>query len=295
MRLFGYTNVRSEEQETQFQAISFLLPDESLFIAYMGTDRSMAGWKEDFNMSFLDAVPAQKMGEGYALVMGDACPHRRLRLGGHSKGGNLAMWAGLHLPEEWQAERLIAIYNNDGPGFSRSLSQSPRYARVKDRLHTFVPESSIVGVLLDHPEDYTIIESSNKAIAQHEAMSWCCLGTEFIHLGRRSEVGQFYDGTLQEWIGSMTIQERQEFSDALFSILTEDGKFRTVDDLRKSGKNLLVEYARADEKKKKIIAEIFRRLALDIHAELKKKTGVELENAKNSIVAAGKNLLGMKE
>ncbi len=282
VKLFAYESRRDDVKEMQFNAVSFLLPDNSVFITYMGTDRSFAGWKEDFNMSFLEAVPAQMRATTYATEIATACPNRIIRIGGPSKGGNLAAWAAVHISEELQ-DRMVAAYNNDGPGFSKGFLEREEYKRVAEKIHTFIPESSIVGVLLEHAEDYAVIDSNNRAVMQHEPLSWGVLGTKFVHLGQRSQLGQLSDGVLQEWIGSMSSKEREEFSDALFEILSVSGKMRTLDDLRNGGLSggaaLLKGYIGVDEKKKRIIAETFRRLAVDIKDEVVHSAGEGIKSA----------------
>ena len=294
VRMFGFTHEWDEEKEMQFDAVSYLLPDNTLFVSFMGTDTSLVGWKEDFNMSFLSAVPAQERATAYSAAMAAACPNRKLRIGGHSKGGNLAAWAAIHIPAALQKQRLLAAYNNDGPGFSHDMVETEAYRRVADKLHTYIPESSIVGVLLEHAEDYAVIDSSNRSIMQHEPMSWNVEGPRFVHLGQRSQMGKLSDDVLRQWIGSMTPQEREQFSDALFDVLSLSGKARTLDDLRAGGlaggAALLKQYSGAGEKEKKIISEIFRRLAVDVKAELKKAAGESLKTAEKSLSGV-KNVL----
>ena len=294
VRMFGFTHEWEEEKEMQFDAVSYLLPDNTLFVSFMGTDTSLVGWKEDFNMSFLSAVPAQERAAAYTVEMAAACRSRKLRIGGHSKGGNLAAWAAIHIPADLQKQRLLAAYNNDGPGFSHDMVETEAYRRVADKLHTYIPESSIVGVLLEHAEDYAVIDSSNRSIMQHEPMSWNVEGPRFVHLGQRSQMGKLSDDVLRQWIGSMTPQEREQFSDALFDVLSLSGKARTLDDLRAGGlaggAALLKQYSGAGEKEKKIISEIFRRLAVDVKAELKKAAGESLKTAEKSLSGV-KNVL----
>ena len=286
--LFGYENELSEGQESQFQAISFLLPEGSVFSAFMGTDLSLAGWKENFNMSYLDAVPAQKRAAGYVSEIAAIC-NKPFRIGGHSKGGNLAAWAAMHLPQE-QQERLLDAYNNDGPGFSRDLLTSETYQRVAQKLHTYIPESSIVGVLLEHAADYTVIDSVNRGVLQHEILSWRCEGNHFVHLGQRSQLGQASDEVLREWIGSLTPQEREDFSDTFFAILSEDGKYRTIDELKEGGISgrweLLKRFSAADEEEKKLLADVFKRLVDEIRSEVRRDTRENLRSAKDSLKAA---------
>lgn len=299
VRMFGFTHEWDEAKEMQFDAVSYLLPDDTLLVSFMGTDTSLVGWKEDFNMSFLSAVPAQERATAYTVEMAAACPDRKLRIAGHSKGGNLAAWAAIHIPAQLQEQRLLDAYNNDGPGFSHDMVDSDAYRRVADKLHTYIPESSIVGVLLDHAEDYAVIDSSNHSVMQHEPMSWSVLGPRFVHLGQRSQMGKLSDDVLRQWIGSMTPQEREQFSDALFDVLSLSGKARTLDDLRAGGlaggAALLKQYSGADEQDRKIIAEIFRRLAVDVKEELKKAAGQGLKTAEKGLTGVKNAITGLKK
>ena len=297
VRMFGFTHEWDEAKEMQFDAVSYLLPDDTLLVSFMGTDTSLVGWKEDFNMSFLTAVPAQERATAYTVEMAAACPDRKLRIAGHSKGGNLAAWAAIHIPAQLQEQRLLDAYNNDGPGFSHDMVDSDAYRRVANKLHTYIPESSIVGVLLEHAEDYAVIDSSNRSVMQHEPMSWSVLGPRFVHLGQRSQMGKLSDDVLRQWIGSMTPQEREQFSDALFDVLSLSGKARTLDDLRTGGlaggAALLKQYSGADEQDKKIIAEIFRRLAVDVKEELKKAAGQGLKTAEKGLTGVKNAITGL--
>ena len=296
VRMFGFTHEYDEVREMQFDAVSYLLPDDTLLVSFMGTDTSLVGWKEDFNMSYLSAVPAQIRAAAYTEEIAAACPDRGLRIGGHSKGGNLAAWAAIHISAPLQ-DRLLAAYNNDGPGFSHDMVDSAAYRRVADKLHTYIPESSIVGILLEHAEDYAVIDSSNRSIMQHEPMSWNVEGPRFVHLGQRSPMGKVSDDLLRQWIGSMTPQEREQFTDALFDILSMSGKTRTLEDLRAGGlakmAALLKQYNGADEKDKKIIAEIFRRLASDVKGEMKKAAGEGLKTAEKGLSGVKNVITGL--
>ena len=318
--LFAFESLHDEAQQMQFAAVSFLLPDGSVYVAYRGTDMTIVGWQEDFNMSFLSAVPAQLKATEYAEAVARACPRRPLRIGGHSKGGNLSVYAAVKAPAAVQ-DRIVRVYNNDGPGFSRDLVNEPCYQAVADRLFTFIPASSIVGVLLEHAEDYEVVDSTARSIipspmapletssAQASSASRvtaaaaplprCVEGPHFVHLGQRSQLGQLSDGVLREWIGSMTPQEREQFSRAFFDILSRGGRTKTLEELRSgglaAGAALLREYAGADEEKKKIITEIFRRLAVDVKDELVKAAGASVRRAGESILATGQAIADLRK
>ena len=286
--LDGYENIFDPVRQEQFAALTLHLPDGSAAVAFRGTDGTLVGWKEDFNMAFSTVVPAQLDAVRYLSDVAERT-QGGIYLCGHSKGGNLAAWAALHIPAELQTSRLLDAYNNDGPGFARDMVETVEYRRIAHKLHTYIPESSIVGVLLEHGEDYAVIDSATRSVMQHEPLSWSVLGRTFVHLGQRSQMGKLSDDVLREWIGSMTPQEREQFTDALFDVLSLSGKVRTLDDLRSGGlaggAALLKQYAGADEEKKRIISEIFRRLAVDVKDELKKAAEESLENVKNALTS----------
>ncbi len=283
VKMFAFEDSYDEERVMQFSAVSFLLPDESVFIAYRGTDTTLVGWIEDFNMSFMSAVPAQLRAAEYAREIANRVPRFALRIGGHSKGGNLAVWAAIHLPENLQTKRLLAAYNNDGPGFDAAVLASEGYARVAEKIHTFIPESSVVGMLLEHTENYTIIDSTTVSLLQHEPLSWNVLGNRFIYLGQRTEMARLGDNVIREWLAGLTREERQEFVETLHRLLSAGGKIKTLEDLHSgglgSGIALIKEYAGTDEKKKKMLSDLMGRLAVDARDELRKAAGEKLKKA----------------
>ena len=287
VKMFAFESSNDEEKVMQFAAVSFLLPDKSVFIAYRGTDTTLVGWQEDFHMSFLTAVPAQLRATEYAVEVAASTAHKTLRLGGHSKGGNLAAWAAIHLPEKLQKKRLEAVYNNDGPGFDKTVMESAEYARVEEKIHTFIPEASIVGMLLEHAEEYTIIDSTNHSLMQHEPLSWNVLGNQFIYLGQRSEAAQLGDNVVREMLSGMSVEERKEFTEALYSILSMGGRVKTLEDLREGGLSssfaLVKEFIGADDKKKKVINQIVKRLAADATGELRKAAEERLKSAEMTL------------
>lgn len=293
--LFAFESLHDEDRQMQFAAVSFLLPDGSVYAAYRGTDMTIVGWQEDFNMSFLSAVPAQVKAAEYAGAVARASPRRALRIGGHSKGGNLAAWAAVHLDEKLQRKRLIAAYNNDGPGFSRDLVDTPSYQAVADRLFTYIPASSIVGVLLEHTEDYTVVASSSRAVMQHEPLTWTVQGRQFVRCPERSELGKASDDVLRQWIASMSRQEREEFSESLYDMLTQGGKLRSLEEVRQKD---ILRLLAADEKNKGIVSEVLRRLVTDVRDEVLrsaeaglKGTAETLKETAGSLYQAGQKAL----
>ena len=157
------------KEETQFAALTVLPGDGSAFLAFRGTDGTLVGWKEDFNLSFLDLVPAQLAAADYVqdFARGFSGP---LWLGGHSKGGNLAVTGAVLCPAKVR-DRLRAVYSFDGPGFNPYLLARPGYQELRTRIRSFVPKSSVVGLLLTHEEPHTVVDSDQKGLFQHDLYS----------------------------------------------------------------------------------------------------------------------------
>ena len=286
VRLFGYETVRDEMREMQLDALSFLLPDGTLFCAFMGTDRSLVGWKENLNLSYMDAVPAQIGAVEYVEDMAWRCPERPVRIGGHSKGGNLAAYAAIHIPEALQA-RMLDAYNNDGPGFRRDVTDTAEYRRIAAKLHTYIPAASIVGVLLEHTEDYTVVASSSRAIMQHEPLTWGVLGSRFIRQEARSEFGKASDDVVREWLASLSPQEREKFSNALFDMFTQGGTVQSLEDVRQSE---LLRRLAADEKQRGIVSKALRRLMADVKDELLRTAEAGLKETAETLKETAGNL-----
>lgn len=216
------------EEETQFAAVTFLLDDGSAFLAFRGTDDSLTGWKEDFNMSFQESVSAQRMAVEYVetFARSHALP---LRLGGHSKGGNLAVYAGARVPEEIQ-KRILRVYNNDGPGFGAHMMSDEGYLRIVPKIGTFVPQSSVIGMLLEHEEAYTVVRSDQVSLLQHDFYSWRLMGKAFIRMEDITADSRFLDLTIKNWIAQMSPQERNVLVDTLFGLL-ESGEVSNAMDI----------------------------------------------------------------
>lgn len=210
-----------------------LLPDKTAYIAFRGTDDTIVGWKEDFNLAFLPVVPAQRMAAEYLAAAAAALPSHPLRVGGHSKGGNLAVYSAVFCGEAVQ-NQLMRVYNNDGPGFRTSLLGLPEHRRVADKITTILPESSVVGMLLEHEERYEVVRSTQSGLWQHDGFSWQVRGEKFEHLPDLTEGGKLVDETIRTFILSLSPEQRVAFTDALFDILTctDAG---TLTDLKEGG------------------------------------------------------------
>ena len=221
IRLAFYRSKFIPEEETQFAALGFLLDDGSVFLAFRGTDYSLVGWKEDFNMSFQDSVPAQRAAAAYVTELAENYPVL-LRLGGHSKGGNLAVYAGAKASPSIQ-KRILEIYNLDGPGFTEAMMNDAGYLAMVPKIKTYIPESSIIGMLLEQRDAYSVIKSRQLGLLQHELYSWEIRAGDFEHTQEISRGTRFAGRAITNWIQDMTPEERVAFVDATYQLLSAGG------------------------------------------------------------------------
>ena len=212
----------------QFAALTIETGDGALYLSFRGTDDTLAGWKEDFELACVPEVPAQKKAEQYVEAVAKRFPRKRLRLGGHSKGGNLAVYAGVYCPERIQ-RRITAIWSNDGPGFHTDLLDLPEHQRVAERIFSIIPKSSVVGMLLEHEEDYTVVDSDQLGFMQHDGFSWQVMGDHFITLRQVTRQAHLSDQELRKWVHSLSVEQRETFVNALFDVLTASGAVTLTD------------------------------------------------------------------
>jgi len=271
-KLYLYRDTLIPEQETQFAAMTFLLDDGSAFIAFRGTDYSLVGWKEDFNMTFQQTVPAQRLAQQYVreVALEYMAP---LRLGGHSKGGNMSVFAAARSSPMIQ-ERILEVYNNDGPGFTDYLMGDPGYIAMVPRIKTYIPQSSVIGMLLEHEEPYMVIRSKTVSLLQHDPYSWEVMGKGFIPVRETTVDSKFLDATIKGWFADMTNQERNQLVDVMFSLLGTGGVESAQEILHPKNIRNYLKTLSSDENIRRILSEEFQNL---IEAAKRTKAMMEAE------------------
>lgn len=227
VKLLYYVDHIDQEMEEQFSAITIGLPNHHYFIAYRGTDDTLIGWKEDFNMSYMHTIPSQIAAKGYAQWVMDAKEEAHFYIGGHSKGGNLAIYGAMNCSISEQ-NRIIRVFNNDGPGFKKEVIEGEDYRKIIGRVRTIVPETSIVGMLLFHEEEFTIVRSNRAGATQHDATSWEVLGTSFIHLENVSTMSKRLDYAIHMWSKDISDEKKKQAIDAFFEVLQAQSQTTTA-------------------------------------------------------------------
>ena len=216
-RIYNYVNQIDLDNEMQFSAVTILLPNGICYVAFRGTDETIVGWKEDLNLAFSGPVPGQRMSVEYlecaaGTIEGD------FYMGGHSKGGNLAVYAAMNCAKEVR-DRILMIYDQDGPGFRPEVRKQGDYEGIAGRIRKTVPRSSLVGMLLYSDGEYEVVESKTIGLAQHNPYTWLVRDDTFqivneIHSGRK-----FMDEALNQWILSLSQEEMHIFVDTFYQVV----------------------------------------------------------------------------
>lgn len=261
LKMNYYVNIINEETQTQFSAMTYILEDKNAYIAYRGTDATIVGWKEDLNLAFSKPLHSQQLAVEYmdrvAGYIGSS-----FYAGGHSKGGNLAVYAAMNCKPETR-DSLLKVFNNDGPGFRPEIRQLGHYEAIADRMIKFIPRSSLVGTILEDQDDYELIESKGVGMLQHNAYSWKIEEGAFLRSKSMKSGKILRDAALNEWILSLSESEIHSFVDTLYDVVAASeasNVFEFGADWKKCTQSVFEAAKELDETTKKSIAKIIRSL-----------------------------------
>lgn len=217
MLLWNYVNLIEPEKESQFSAVVCGIPGGLPYVVFRGTDENIVGWKEDLNLAFSEPVPGQRYSVSY-LEQAARTIDGGFFVGGHSKGGNFAVYASMHCDAAVR-ERIERIYNHDGPGFRPEVRKQGAYREIEERIHKTVPRSSLVGMLLYTEGDYRVVESRTIGLAQHNPYTWLVKDGDFRIVDEIRPGRKFLDQTLNEWILSLDQAQMHIFVDTLYGVI----------------------------------------------------------------------------
>lgn len=262
IRVMGYTEQFDYQAEKQFSAVTFQIQPDLYYIAYRGTDSTFIGWKEDFNMAFQSPIPSQQEAVRYMEKAAIYCPGKLLT-GGHSKGGNLAVYASAMCRENIQ-QRIVKVYSHDGPGFLEKTLQTSEFQKISDRIEKTLPQSSIIGMLLENQEGYHIVKSNRNGLLQHDQYSWEVENHQFIYIEELTKDATYTDKTLSEWLNQISTEDRERFIDALFGVLNAN-QMSTINDFRADWQSAMTASIHAatqlDSDTKKFLLHTLKKLA----------------------------------
>lgn len=269
IELSNYVNHVNVDKEKQFAALHARIGKNLHFIVFRGTDDTLIGWKEDFNMCVLRPVPSQEESVEYLnKTAGNLCG--KIILGGHSKGGNLAIYSAVNANKRVR-KKILSIYNNDGPGFDKKMLKSQSYQEIKPLIKSFVPEFSFVGMLLEHDDDYTVVKSSQTALMQHDAVSWQVMGAEFVTADSLSKASVRLNRIILKWLSKIENEKKSELVDTLFMIISASGAENLSDigtEKLKNVASMIKTISHLDRETKRLLIELIHSLRVEIGGEL---------------------------
>ena len=239
----NYVNEIVTEAEQQFAAVEIVLEDGTSYVSFRGTDDTIIGWKEDFNLS-TGVVPAQERAVEYVRRVSENTSGM-LRVGGHSKGGNLAIYGAVMCKEAH--EKILEVYSNDGPGFSKEFQELPETEVMMDKIIRIIPEYSIIGTLLEHEKAPVIVASSSKGLLQHDGFSWEVQGPALVRRDSLSRTALRFIAILHKWIDGMDMEQKKVLIEDLFATLQASG-YENLSEVQSGGLKSLAAMVKRVEK-----------------------------------------------
>lgn len=256
-----YIDILDKVMEVQFSAVTFRLSPDLYFVAYRGTDEYLVGWKEDVTFGFSEPVVVQLYAAKYLQKVSTFLPDD-FYVGGHSKGGNLATFAVMTAPGAIQ-DRVLLVYNNDGPSFKPEVLTRYEYERIAYKVKKILPRASLVGMLLQHDDDYEVIDSSSYGIIQHDPYSWLVEEDHFIRAEKLDYHAKLADSALNEWILSQDDETIRMFAEVLFQVMDGSESDNLIDmtiHWKKSLSGMYQAMRDMDESTKQEMEKLFKEL-----------------------------------
>lgn len=247
LKLSGFVSELARDEAKQFCALTIAIDAKLKFISYRGTDHSVTGWKEDFSFYNKGALPSQLTAVKYFSESAEA--ETKYILGGHSKGGNLALYTAQYCRADLK-ERIISVYNFDGPSLNRPLKS--------DKYHVFIPPSSVFGVMLNKSGDFSVIKSRAKSLFQHDVSTWEISGKDFLYENRRTFSGKYIERALDNFVSSLSEIEKTEFIRALFKIFYETG-MDNFDDIIRNPLSVITSFKNLHKSERAVVLGTFRK------------------------------------
>lgn len=261
MKINCHINVIEKEWETQFSAVTFILDDGTIYVAFRGTDETIVGWKEDFNMAFLSPVPGQALSAKYLNMVTNRFPND-FYVGGHSKGGNLAVYSAMNCAPHVQ-KRIRKVYSMDGPGFHPRTLENCDYDRIADKVVKILPHSSMVGMIFEWDTRYRVVEARHFGFAQHNPYNWKVKDGEFVEAEDIYERARHKSNTLNEWIVAQDEEHIRLFVDTLYEVISAseaDDLIAITTDWKRSMLGMIAALREVDDETTQVLQRIIKDL-----------------------------------
>ena len=257
LKFFGVVSEWDKDTTKQFAAVTVEVEPSVRLVVFRGTDETLIGWKEDFLMTYSPLVAAQTDAKEYLAKQASLCDGD-LMISGHSKGGNLAIYAAATQEEDVQL-RIVDIFCFDSPGLYRSVLETKGYQNIVPLAMRYIPQDSLVGLMLESEVPYVIVKSNATGAMQHSAMTWEIEDGQFIKMEKLTKNSQLNDQTFKKWTESVSDEELELFWNVFFELLFSVG-IDTVNDLYGQFMHYVQEFLKAagdmDEEKRELLTRI---------------------------------------
>ena len=284
MKVTDYVENNKKENEKQFTAILIHTGEHEMYVSYIGTDASIYGWKEDFNLAYMENIPCQIEGKNYLKKVAEKYKNKKIRIGGHSKGGNVAIYSAITAEEEIK-KRIIKVYNYDGPGFREDFIKNYENDEIIEKIETYFPQDSIIGRILNHKEKCSVIFSNEKSIMQHDIYSWEVEGTKPKYEKKLTNASEMMNIAVTTWLDNTTEEQRKIFFDTIFELLysTEANTFGEISE--NLSKNMVIihkKYSKVSKEDKQMIMNVVKIFIKSYFRQIIPTKKIELQLPKSS-------------
>ena len=303
LRITGFSSCLDYETQTQFAAVTFITGPRRMFVVFRGTDSTIIGLKEDFNLLYMDKAKCHEYATEYLKKISSQYS-RKLYVGGHSKGGHLAVYASMNMPDDIK-ERIHRIYSMDGLGLRPTLMKDGKFKSIEDRIYKLLPQSSLIGMMLDDDDRYEVIKASGLGLMQHNMYGWNVDGKRFIREKKLKTNAVFIEHTFNGWVDSQDDENRQKFIDGIYSLI-DACKAESVRELISDGGKkfsiIIDSIKELDDESKKQLKDVFSAFIpvarayfmADVGGNIKegtKQRTQKLAKSTKKLLSAGRNVI----
>lgn len=245
----------------QFAAVTAKVSEDCLVVVFRGTDDTLAGWEEDFKLCYMTPMDAQIEAARYLRGICEKWDGKII-ITGHSKGGNIGIYATMCLPDE-QKDKVSCIYSFDGPGFLPGIVKSEDYKKTINKVVSYMPQGSVVGMIMYNLGKIIVVKSNGKGFMQHAVVTWQILGKEFVYEEKFDNGSLIFNECTKKWITDIKSDKIEDFIHRVFYIL-KSGNMETFTEMStgmpQAISKILKTYTDMDKDTKKTMRETLKEM-----------------------------------
>ena len=271
IKVRGFESKLCVKEQIQFYGVYFELNKKQCCIAFRGTDDSLVGWKENFNMAINMPIPSQNEATKFLNLIGSRL-RKEIYVCGHSKGGNLASYAAIFANPKVK-KKIVEVHSFDGPGFRDDFIENINFDDVKDKIIKFLPRSSIVGMIYNPVGKCVYLDSEGKGAYQHDGFKWKIIGNKFVTVKKLDKAAIEAHHLIKKWTNAMTNEEISDFVEASYKLITVN-ESATLSDISSDKFKFVMGLIKSDGKTKKIFLSAIKKLIKEKYFKKGEKSNI---------------------